>query len=45
MKECLSTADLTDLTPNTNEFQPKLEPVDDTDVFALDGMFLCNLHS
>lgn len=43
MEECLFAADLTDLTPNSNEFQPKLEPVDDTDVFALDGMFLCIL--
>ncbi|KAH0827179.1 hypothetical protein J3R83DRAFT_4871 [Lanmaoa asiatica] len=45
MKECLSAADVTDLTPTANEFQPKLEPVDDTDVLALDGMFLCIIHS
>lgn len=45
MKECLSAADLTDLTPNTNEFQPKLEPVEDLDVLTMDGTLLCILHS
>ncbi|KAG6376336.1 hypothetical protein JVT61DRAFT_2317 [Boletus reticuloceps] len=36
MKECLFAADLVDLTPSTDEWQPKPEPVDDTDVLALD---------
>lgn len=45
MKECLLTADLIDTPANGNEFQPKLEPVDDTDIFTLEGMFFCILHS
>ncbi|KAF8136567.1 hypothetical protein EV363DRAFT_1395672 [Boletus edulis] len=36
MKECLFAADLVDLTPSTDEWQPKPEPVDDTDILALD---------
>ena len=45
VKECLFAADLADITPSPNELQPKLEPVDDTDVLALDGMFLCIVHA
>lgn len=41
MKECLFVADLADPTPSTDGLQPKLEPADDTNVLALDGMFLC----
>lgn len=45
VKECLYAADLADLAPSANEFQPKLEPVDDKDVLALDGKFLCITHA
>lgn len=45
VKECLFAADLTDKIPNANEIQPKLEPVDDTDLFTLDGTFFSIPHS
>lgn len=44
VKECLFVADSTDMTPNVNEFQPKLEPIDDAGIFALDGTLLYVLH-
>ncbi|KAF8559768.1 hypothetical protein OG21DRAFT_1402239 [Imleria badia] len=36
VEECLFAADLADLTASTNDLQPKLEPVDDTNILSLD---------